>query len=82
MESLKEINYRRMDVSTELRVELERKFPLGTVVAFMIMYGQKNPSTGIVVGYSYNGQLCVEHIQAKRGSRYSHRDVYFEDVLK
>ena len=81
LECLKEIHKRRLDVSTELLVELENHFPLGTKVSFMIMHNQKNLSTGVVVGYRPNGKLNVRHIQAKHNSRYSHREVFFEDVM-
>lgn len=57
---------------------LRELFPKGATVSFHIMYGQKAPSTGTVVGYFTSrggGGVRVEHLQAKPGSRFSHRDV-------
>jgi len=64
--------------SEALTRELERQFPKGTRVAFTIMCGQKNMSTGVVIGYTNHGYLAVEHDQAKKYSRNAIRDVSFE----
>lgn len=80
MKSLIRLREKEKQSAAELRAELERQFPKGTRVAFMIMSGQNNPSTGEVIGYRDHGYLAVRHDQAKQYSRYSVRDVYFDSA--
>jgi hypothetical protein len=66
----------------KLREELQRQFPKGTRVSFMIKHGQINPSIGEVIGYRDHGYLAVRHDQAKKNSRYGIRDVSFDLILE
>ena len=77
MNSLMKLLEKEKQAAAELRAELERQFPKGTRVAFTIMSGQKNPSTGEVIGYRDHGYLAVHHEQSKKYSRYRVRDVSF-----
>lgn len=71
---------------------LQKRYPVGTQVAFMIAVNQRVPSTGVVVGHdikiydSYGDikvyeYLHVKHDQAKPSSRYSHRKVTIMDLV-
>lgn len=80
MNSLVKLKEKEKKAAMALEYELERQFPKGTRVSFMIMSGQKNPSTGVVIGYRDHGYLAVRHDQAKKYSRYSVRDVSFDDA--
>lgn len=64
----------------QLVAELKKKFPENTKVAFLIHGNQKNPSTGVVIGYDDNGYLHVRHDQARKYSRYSVRNVFFQNA--
>lgn len=57
---------------------LKELYPVGSNIAFNIMSGQVNPSTGIVKGHgsdSHGGYMTVLHSQAKERSRYRYRTV-------
>lgn len=61
--------------------ELLRQYPIGAELSFSIRHGQKIPSTGTVVGVGFHpGYVRVKHDQAKRGSRYGHRDVHYSQI--
>lgn len=63
---------------------LKELYPLGSEIAFTIMSGQRNASTGVVASYSSDslgGYLTVKHDQAKKWSRYSYRTVHPNSVL-
>ena len=77
MASLVKLRRDEERASAALLAELENQFPKGTCVAFMISSSQKNPSTGVVIGYRPHGYLAVRHDQAKERSRYRVRDVSF-----
>ena len=80
LKKLKKLKEAESAAIKELKRELERQFPEGTRVGFRIMHGQKNLSTGEVVGYRENGYLSVWHDQAKKNSRYRVRDVFFKNI--
>lgn len=62
--------------------ELLRLYPAGKDVHFTIMSGQRNPSTGRVLGPGWrDGYLRVLHHEAKENSRYQVRSVHYTDVL-
>lgn len=64
---------------------LAKRIPVGAIVEFKIMHGQKKPSTGKVVGHQatlLGGVMIVLHDQAKAGSRYSRRRVGVEQIVK
>lgn len=82
MKKIKDLYAEKKKISRELVFEMEKEFPVGTRVAFMIMPGQVNPSTGVVVSHRGDGYLSVKHSQAKKNSRYSCRGVFFEDAVK
>lgn len=65
----------------ELIKALEKNYPLGSIIKFYIKYGQKNPSTGKVIGYSRDAEVRVFHLEAKERSRYSHRYIHYENIL-
>jgi len=70
-------NQARKDVDTKLLAE----WPPGTEVQFKIMSGQKNLSSGTVVGAGYDmGYLRVRHNQAKPYSRYWHRNIHYSSI--
>ena len=61
--------------------ELLRQYPKGTERSFTIRHGQKTLSTGTVVGVGFHpGYVRMKHDQAKRGSRYAHRDVHYSCI--
>lgn len=62
--------------------EILRLWPVGTEIHFVLMHGQRNPSTGTVHGPGWReGYVRVQHHQAKPNSRYAYRDVHYSDVL-
>jgi hypothetical protein len=64
------------------KASLLRRFPVGSFVRFRIMHSQKNLSTGTVEGVdSAIGTLKILHHQAKEGSRYKYRSVYYTAIV-
>ncbi len=62
--------------------QLLRMYPPGKDVQFTIMHGQRNASTGRVLGPGWqDGYLRVWHHEAKENSRYQVRSVHYSDVL-
>lgn len=80
LKKLKKLKEAESVAGKELKRELERQFPKGTRVGFKIMHGQKNLSTGQVIGYRDHGFLAVWHEQAKESSRYAVREVLFSEA--
>jgi len=64
----------------EMIAELAKYYPIDSDIAFFIMHGQVNPSTGTVVGYNSDGYIRVRHHQAKERSRYGCRSVHHRDI--
>lgn len=62
--------------------EMFRVCPPKSKIQFFIMYGQKVPSTGTVVGRGFRpGYLRVDHDQAKPNGRYRIREVHYKQIL-
>ena len=69
------------DAEAEVRAEMLRLYPKGSRVAFKIMHGQVNDSTGVVCGTDVDPRyLRVEHDQAKQRSRYKYRSVFHKQL--
>lgn len=63
--------------------ELLRLYPVGTEIRFTISHGQRNASTGTVVGVGWApGALRVQHHEAKPHGRYRYRDVHYTHVME
>lgn len=66
----------------EFNNELLKQFPKGTRVLFTIMHNQRHLTLGEVVSeHSDVGFLHIKHLDAKHGSRYSHRRVHYSNLL-
>lgn len=63
--------------------ELLRMYPKGSEISFTITSGQRNASTGTVIGLGWGqpGYVRVEHHQAKPNSRYAYRDVHYSMIV-
>lgn len=63
--------------------ELLRLHPIGSEVRFTITHGQRNASTGTVIGIGWRPDyLRVRHHEAKPRSRYAYREVHWQQVLR
>ena len=82
--TINEIQIKANNISSanaEMVGALQDAWPLKCKIEFHIQQGQKNASTGSVVGYDPRGYVRVEHDQAKGNSRYRYRSVHFGSVL-
>ena len=76
---VKDINFQMR----EAEGEMSKLYPEGSHVCFKISSKQVTPSTGTVLGQTWQNRslyLRVKHHQAKPGSRYSVRYVHYSDI--
>jgi hypothetical protein len=80
MKKLEELQYQIRLAKNAMELELKKRWPINSHVLVKLRHDQKEPTSGVVVGY-YDSHISVKIDSAKERSRRPVREIYFTDMV-
>jgi len=80
MKKLEELQYKIHMAKKRMELELKKRWPVDSHVLVNLRTGQKEPTSGVVIGY-YDSHVYVKIDSAKERSRRPVRTIYFKDMV-